>query len=293
MTWRASVAAGIFLLLLVSGILLMRRDAPTRFESTASNTVQEPLPLEAPPPPLARAELIEAAARAADAEARGVPAPPDLSQLAGRRFVLRLAFGCAGAAPAGDRAPLQARYDAESETLRATVTPEIWTDAPFVRAAAAGTAFEAAEGFWISRPWLRVAECPPPPASGPPPTADDPAPPPSGARTSEDSAPVTPVAAPPETLGIVELFEPGSRRAARRNGRPYELVARLSREALDRGHGLRLVLEGRLTPLSTERPIVCRNEDADRPPLCLIGAEIERVAVTDGRGEHVFAEWRD
>lgn len=292
MTWRASLAAAIFLLLLVSAILLMRRNEPPRIESAASNTAQESLPLETPPPPLGRAELIEASARAADAEARGVPAPPDLYQLAGRRFVLRLAFGCTVAAPASDPAPLQARYDAERETLRATVTPEVWTDAPFVRAAA-GAAFEAAEGFWISRPWTRVAGCPPPAASEPTRAAGDPAPPSSGGRAREDAAATTPVAAPPETLGIVELFEPGSRRAARRNGRPYELVARLSREELDRGRGLRLVLEGRLAPLSARRPIVCRSEDADRPPLCLIGAEIERVAVTDGLGEHVFAEWRD
>jgi hypothetical protein len=299
MTWRALVAAGIFLALVVAGILLIRRDEAAPSQAEIRPQTQPPSSLTTPLPPLSRAELIDAAARAADAAARGVAAPPDLDQLTGRRFVLKIAFGCTGRDRAGRAGmSLSWSYDAQAETLRVAVTPQVWTEAAPVRALAQGVEFEAAEGFWISRPWVRTADCPP----STQPQATTPSPPSSeGAEkthaplgTSQPGFVALP-AAPPggETLGIVELFEPGSPRAERRNGRAFELVSKVAPGEVDLGRGLRLVLEGRLAPLSQGGPVACLAQHADAPPLCLIAAEIERVAVADGSGQRLLAEWTD
>jgi hypothetical protein len=244
-----------------------------------------------PTPPLARADLIEAAARAADSTARGVPAPPDLRALAGRRFMMKIPFGCGGTVQAGSA--FEWRYDADNQNLRASITPQAFTASALVGDLARGQAIEAAEGFWISRPWLRVGDCPS--ASSPPMPGTG-----EGAQVSVPESPSVaspdPVSSQPsarETLGIVELFEPGSRRAARRNGRPYELVARIGPGEIDLASGLRLVLEGRLASTANEAPIACRSGGFERPPTCLIAAEFERVAVTDGSGQRVLAEWEE
>jgi hypothetical protein len=94
-----------------------------------------------------------------------------------------------------------------------------------------------------------------------------------------------------ETLALAELFEPGSRRAARRNGRPYELVARVAPGEIDLPSGFRLIVGGRLQPLSEGGPMACRVLDIYRPPLCFIAAQFDRVAITDGSGRRILAEW--
>lgn len=291
MNWRALLAAGIFLGLLVAAVLMVRREEPLEVETASSSPAQEPPPLSAPQPPLTRADLIDAAGRAADAHARGVPPPPDVHALAGRRFTMRIPFGCAGPGSTESQASLSWTYDSEQETLRATVTPEVWTETNLVQSVASGVPFEAAEGFWISKPWIRTGECPRSPSR--PIEADAEESPMPGPPVGEAVATEAPDPAPPETLAIVELFEPGSRRAARRNGRPYEVTAKIAPGDLDLGGGLRLVIEGRLAPLAGGGSIACRSEDADRPPLCLILTEIERVAVTDASGERVLGQWTD
>ena len=293
MTWRALVAAGVFLALIVAGMLLLRREDQPRVEPVPPRLPGKAPPLVVPPPPLARAELIDAAARAADAEARGVPVPPDVHQLAGRRFVLALPFGCRGPAPERAGAPFGYRYDAEAETLRVVVTPQVWTDAEFVRAIVGAVQFEAAEGFWITRPWIKVDACPR--AAG---RSADGAP--SDTATPAESAEEPPAAADeterqtaPGTLGIVELFAPGSRRSSRRGGRSYELVERVSPGEIDLASGLRFVVEGRLERLANGSPIGCWSASPDRQPLCLIAARVDRFAVTDASGRNVLSEWRD
>ncbi|MDT9599102.1 hypothetical protein [Sphingosinicella rhizophila] len=268
------------------------RDVPVRPQSPAERPV-----VAVPPPPLNRAGLIDAAARAADAHARGVPSPPDIGGLVGRRFTLKLPFGCSGPASEDQEMPFRWRYDVEQETLRASVTPEVWTKATFLKSIVAAKPFEAAEGFWIARPWIRIGDCPAQPQVPPeqPPTeAPETAAPPreSGGEREMPAETLAPVRR--ETLGIVELFEPGSRRAARRNGSPYELVTKIAPNQIDLSRGLRLVIEGRLAPLAGPQPIACQaREGEDRPPLCLIGVNVDRVAITGASGQRVLAEWAD
>lgn len=183
--------------------------------------------------------------------------------------------------------------------MRVWVTPNVWTDAAPVRAAAEGLEYEAAEGFWIERPWLRSGDCPVSPQ--PSESIDLAAEPVEGNQsgpevtTNEAGPAADPTASPPvaarKTLALVELFEPGSRRAARRNGRPYTIVTKLAPGEIDLSKGLRVVVTGRLAPLRQGAPVACNGTLIDERPLCLIGTEIDRVAITDASGQRVLGEW--
>lgn len=302
MNWRALLAGGVFIALLIAAVLIARRNEPVvevvppAARQPARQPVQ-PVPTS-PASPLDRADLIDAAARAADAHARGAGTAPEDSDLVGRRFTIRLPFGCTGPAEANSEAPLGWTYDPAEETLRVWVTPRVWTDATPVRAAAEGIEFEAAEGFWIQRPWLRSGDCPAlpqrigvtAPAAGSADGEETSAPANEGPATAVDATEdaIAPIR---ETLALVELFEPGSRRAARRNGRPYTVVTKLAPDEVDLSKGLRVVVSGQLTRLGRNAPIACSGTLIDERPLCVIGAEIDRVAITDASGRRVLGEW--
>ena len=294
-SWPAWVAAGIFVAIIVVAILIVRRGEPPPDEASPS-VPEKTAAVPAPAPALTRADLIEAAARAADAFALGRPPPAENSELVGRRFTLRLPFGCSGPTSDDGEASASWSYDPEEETLRARVRSEVWTDADFMRAIAGGAEFEAAEGFWISRPWIRVGDCPRRSTESAERETADPgeaSPPPEEPERSRDDAGNPETAPARETLGLVELFEPGSRRAARRNGRPYEMVRKAAPGEIDLDRGLRLVVEGRLAALVHDQPIACRAARPEERPLCLVGARLDRVAITDASGRQVLAEWVD
>jgi hypothetical protein len=130
---------------------------------------------------------------------------------------------------------------------------------------------EAVEGFWIPRPWQNGDRCP--------------------ARTADplQAEPPTPS---PQTVGLATVFGPNSSRLNRRGERPYELTLPVS-DAARPTQGLQLVLEGRLTALPDGRLIACRSASPDQRPVCLIGAQIDRVAVRDPASQRSLGEWRD
>lgn len=303
MNWRALLAGGVFVALLIAAVLIARPKEPIVEEVPPPTRlpVQPVKPVTtAPTPPLDRADLIDAAARAADAHSRGAGIAPKDSDLVGRRFTLRLPFGCTGPAEGNSEVPLRWTYDPAEETLRVWVTPRVWTDAAPVRAAAEGIEFEAAEGFWIQRPWLRSGDCPAPPQRTGVTVADAGAGADEGQETTAPSTKVatinvdgtqTATAPTRETLALVELFEPGSSRAARRNGRPYTVVTKLAQDEIDLSKGLRVVISGQLAGLRQGAPIACSGTLIDERPLCLIGAEIDRVAITDSSGRRILGEW--
>ena len=78
--------------------------------------------------------------------------------LDGRRFAVRLRFGCGG--PAGEASSDALRWRVKSdESLEITATPDLSLDAPELAGAVTQTV-EAVEGFWIPRPWLLSDACP-------------------------------------------------------------------------------------------------------------------------------------
>lgn len=300
MNLRALLAGGVFVALLILAVLIARPSEP---EEVVAVPVAEPASpaIATPAPPLTRADLIDAAARAADAHARGVPMAAEDGEIAGRRFTLRLPFGCAGPTAADSQAPMRWSYEPEKQILRVSVAPNVWTDAGPVRDAAKGTDYEAAEGFWIERPWLRTGDCPvlPQPtivASATSETVEGnqvvTATGSEAEQVAEDApAPAPQLAEAQETLALVELFKPGSRRAARRNGKPYTVVAKLAPSEIDLTLGLRVVVTGRVVPFGSGAAIACSGTGVDERPLCLISAEFDRVAITDASGQRILGEW--
>lgn len=234
-------------------------------ERPAPPAAAEPSAAVAPPAPpaLGRAEILAAAGAAAAAYAAGEPYPSAAAALAGRRFVLRLPFGCYGPAPDAGAGYV---FDAEKGTLKLTVRPQVWTDAPWVRELVGAPEAEAIDGFWIRRPWMTAEACP---AVGGAP----------GAATA------------PETVGLVRVFEPGASRLARRGGRPYEVTEKAEDGAPPGQGGFRLVLEGRVMEPASGQPVRCRGDGPDVRPVCLLLVDFDRVAMEDARGRQL-AEWR-
>lgn len=222
-----------------------------------------PVPPSAPPV-LGRAELLAAVAATASAVAAGDPPPAAASALAGRRFALRLPFGCFGPAP---DATAGYAYDAGKQVLKLTARPEPWTEAPWARALVGTPQTEAIEGFWIRRPWMTGEACP-------------------------AAAPSPMIAPAPETVGLAQVFEEGGSRLQRRAGRPYEATEKLEIAPPPGQGGFRLALEGRVAAPADGGPIRCRAGHPDTPPLCLVRVDIDRVAFEDAAGRQ-FAEWRN
>lgn len=262
----------------VTPALLLLACGPKEAAPPAPPPKIEPPPAEAPkivppPPVLGRADLLAAAATAASAYASGVVAE-GADPLAGRSFVIRTPFGCTPEAkPAPGLAGRALRAKGRSAEL--SLTPADWTGSPLVAAAVEAKAWDAVEGYWIDRPWLRSEACPPNAAQ-----ATDP----------NEEAP----ASSPQTLGVAAVFEPDGSRFGRRNGRAYSFTVRAEGQAPPAmpAKGYRLVLEGRFAAFPDGRSIHCRAETPDQRPLCIAAAQLDRVAFEDGDTGGVISEWR-
>lgn len=255
-----------FLLLAASALTLggcSRRDEPVAPPPAAAAPPAPPPAAPRPPAPIGRAELLQAAAQAAEAYAGRGPYPATLAALGGRPFRLRLPFGCFGPS---EKAPLAYSYDEAGGVLRLAARPEVWTGAPLGALGAEGQPAEAVEGFWIRRPWLTLDSCPPRPAA----------------------TPGVPPA--PETVALVQVFGPGDSRLRRRNGQAYELTRKAELDPAWLA-GFRFVLEGRIAEAGG-RPVRCRSDHPDQRPVCLIRVEIDRAAFETASGE-VLGDWRN
>lgn len=265
-TTRNILAAGVIAVALAAGGYLVGRgsvDIPPPPPPEAPVRPQMPEPAAVPDVLLQRADLIRLASGAADAAAGG-PAVSD--QMAGRRFVIRIPFGCAGPSE-NSETPLGWSYDAEEQRLRVRVTPQQWIEMPWVAGRLEGREVESVEGFWMPRPWTRSEACPAePPAE-------------SGQRSS--------------SLGIAQFFGPESSRVGQRRGRALQTVERLSPDELRPGAGFHLLLEGRIAQIpGGGSTVLCHATGAYDRPTCLIAAEFDRVAIENPATQRVLAQWQ-
>lgn len=224
-----------------------------------------------PPPPLGRSELLAALDAARSAYAAGQPAPDQ--GLAGRRFSIREAFGCAGAFawPEEDGVAHWA-WGPRQETIEISLTPADWTSELIVGDDA--LRWEAAEGFWLTHPWLRTGDCPAAHEGGAaPPIAKTPKPPPR------------------RTDGLAAVFERGGSRVGRRAGKAFSVTIRDGAELGPPAAGYRLVIEGRLSAFASGRAIRCRAPGPHERPLCVAAATVDRVAIESADGK-LLNEWR-
>jgi hypothetical protein len=251
-----------------------QRDEPLTDPLYGRAPAAAPAVAVAPPPVLDRAALLLAMDREASVYAAG-KSDYDAS-IVGRRFVIRQAFGCSGAGTAasemsGDGAAFWGWAD-EGRSLRLSLTPADWKDSSFF--ADGAEAWEAVEGFWLPRPWLRTGGCP-------------------------DHAQVSQLAngsisSSPQTAGLASVYDKGGSRLVRRNGRAYAFTLRgqADRPPAAPLDGFTLVLEGRMAAFVDGRAIRCRASSPDQRPVCIGAVQLDRVAFETAEGQTV-SEWRD
>ena len=263
--------------------------------SVTNDSTNEVLPLPKLPiaePPMDRAALLQAVAKAASAAALGQDSAAAPRGLDGKRVEVRIRFGCAptvqakagaGAKPTPKKGPFNVRFNSEDRTLRIRAAPDLTLDDPEV-ASLAGETVEAVEGFWMYRPWLLTAACPARPQE----------PQPAGeAGDASEPAASEPAAARPSgrRVGLAEFYTHTDARTARRDGRAYEATKVLAEGQLPSPQGYDLVLSGRLRPAPGGRVITCRVESVDSPPDCIVSAQFDRVRIERPDTKDIVAEW--
>ena len=256
--------------------------APTAEENITNEVVQPP-PLPVVEPPIDRERLLTSVARAASAYAAGADNSEADRALDGRRFEVRLRFGC-GRGTTGDDVSGWT-VDESSKTLRLKAVPDLSFDDPLVRSLAGREGVEAVEGFWLKRPWLLTAACPAPKASeAKVPLQRDP----SANPAIEEEMQIAPRA---PRVGIAQFFTATDSRTGRRSDRPYESVKPLEEGGELGAAGFNLILSGRLTAGPAGRVIACGSASIDSWPDCIIFADIDQVRMERPETRKVIAEW--
>ena len=237
---------------------------------------------------LGRADIIRLANEAADAASGG---PAIVDSLDGRRFAIRIPIGCGGPAQGGSTGP--ASYAVDDGVLRITIQPQDWTALPWVKSETSRRQLVAAEGFWIPRPWTRSETCPAPTAV---PAAIDPETEPTDPKTT--ASPIDQVvAAPPPVaasgLGIAVLFDSESSRVGQRQGRALKATIPIDPADPDAAKGLTMVLTGRVArwPGGTDTVLCNAARPYDRP-ACLVGAELDSIAIENSRTGARLSDWQ-
>ncbi|MGH7028048.1 hypothetical protein [Brevundimonas sp.] len=268
---------------IAAALLLVQCDRPDAIETPEAPSVAAPAPtpektvVVVPPAQraaLSRSDILVAAEAAASAYASGQPQAGE--GLVGRRFSVRLPFGCGGpvALDALGSADGLARWSWSKDHLaaRLSMTPADWTASPLIASIGAEAAWEAVEGFWLSRPWMTTDACPQ--------VASDPL------ATSENRVS-------PQTVGLAAVFERGGSRIGRRSGRAYAFTRRFEagQAPAPPVDGYRLRLEGRVGAFPGGRAVRCHADGPDQRPTCVLAVVLDRVAYEDVAGG-LLSEWR-
>lgn len=244
------------------------------------------------PPLLDRAALLAEMDQAASNFASG---SQELNAtLAGRRFKVRQPMGCGALITEGAVLPGVASLTGGERAgdLRLTLNALDWTDEMVGGAGLHG--WEAAEGFWLSWPWLRTETCPRAPVTSAAPVASN-----GGSETTQEASEGAAAAALPavtpskQTAALVAVFEVDSSRLSRRMGRAYEYILRGQGDApaVRDADGYSVVFEGRLAAFNGGHSIRCQAPVVDQRPVCAVAVHLERVAFETATGQ-LLAEWR-
>ena len=239
----------------------------TETPADGENNIAEVLPL--PAPAMDRAAFLAAVARAASAHTAGTDDASSQSELDGRRFAIRMRFGCAGPAVSGSGEPLRWSVSKDKASFEVRATPDLSLDSePFE--GSLGETIEAVEGFWLARPWLMSDACP--------------------AQRAGVSA-TTATAG--KLVGIAQYFTSEDSRVGQRSGRSYVSVEKIASEGELPKSGLVLLLEGRLRTWPGGKVIRCWGAGSASPPQCVAAARLDRAAFERPEDGSVLAEWRN
>ncbi|HVL78567.1 MAG TPA: hypothetical protein VM346_04690 [Sphingomicrobium sp.] len=263
--------------LAAAALLLSCRPADTGDSANVvtNNQSAETPALPIAEPPIDRETLLIAAMRAASAQATGRDDSEAQRLLEGKRFEVRVRFGCRPDDQEGQA--FAVRFDEQRRTLRLSAAPDLTAEEPLT-ARIAGEEVATVEGFWLRRPWLLAAACPAAPAQPegdePPAEATEPREPPAYAR-----------------IGIAQFFREGDARTFQRRQRPYESTKTLAEGENPSAEGYNLVLSGRLRRLPNRRVISCAAASFDGPPDCIISVVFDRVWFERPDSRDIIAQW--
>lgn len=268
----------------VSGVIALgacRADQPR--EAADDNRMLDERPAKPLPvieSPYNRARMLLTVVRAASAHAAGQDDAGVQRMLDGKQFEVRLRFGCDGQGPVGDHGW---SVDADGRTLRLRAVPTLSWEDEVVRNVAMGNV-EAAEGFWLNRPWLLQAACP----------ADRQA----TRLSSEGGSSGESDAEEPERkansnprVGIAQFFGAEDSRTRQRLGKAFEAVIQRDGAQELGSDGFDLIVSGRLRAREDGRVILCSGDDPDQPPDCIVSAAIDGVRIENPADRAVLAEW--
>jgi hypothetical protein len=262
------------------------RDQPGEETATLNNIVQQSPSVPVVEAPLDRQALLLAAMRAASDFAAGADDSAEQRRLAGKRFELRLRFGCGGPGAAGDNRGW--RFEDERRTMRLKVAPDISGDDP-VAAAIAGDAFETVEGFWLRRPWLLTAACPVAPAAAEQDKTESPVKPKPESGTDAEAEPAAAFMG--RRVGIAQFFSEFDSRTARRRNRAYQSTSVLAADEQPSPMGYDFVLSGRLRALPDRRAVACVSDGPQVPPSCIVSVHVDRAWIERADNRKLIAEW--
>jgi hypothetical protein len=226
--------------------------------------IAEVLPL--PAPAMDRGAFLAAVTQAASAHTAGTDDAGSQSELDGRRFAIRLRFGCGGPATSGSSEPLRWSVSKDKASFEVRATPDLSLDSePFE--GSLGETIEAVEGFWLARPWLLSDACP-------------------AQRAGVQASMATPL------VGIAQYFTSEDSRVGQRSGRSYISVEKITSEGKLPKSGLVLLLEGRLRTWPGGKVIRCWGAGSADPPQCVAAARLDRASFELPDDGTVLAEWR-
>lgn len=266
-----------------------------------------------------REKLIMDILHAASAAALGSDDAEEQRALDGKKFEVKIRLGCSG--PVEQDAKTGWNFDSESRTLRLRAAPTISMEDPMVAEIAVEDA-EAAEGFWLERPWILTSACPKeprpnavdlgvltsasgvttsiaslarnaPPASSGAARIDDQSRPPEraapGLSTDRNATP----AVQPRTVrfGLVQFYTDADARTHRLSRRPLEAVETLKPGEAPGEEGFDLVLAGRLRAVPGGKVISCTVHSAQQPPDCLVSVHFDQIRMERPGTAGAVATW--
>ncbi|MCP5411364.1 MAG: hypothetical protein H6924_04410 [Alphaproteobacteria bacterium] len=249
------------------------RRRPHRHRKSRARRPRPPGGAHAAMPPLDRRALIDGARASGAALAATGELPPPDAALGGRKFAIRIPFGCNGLQIGASPSQASLSYDADNKSMTLSAQPNVWTQLSLVQGLPNLDDIDAVEGFWIPRPWSYSDSCPP---------------------RVEYPAVVTPTPPTAQTLGLARFFGKGDSRVLQHADHPFTFTRKLPDGDLSAlNHGYILLLSGRIGSYQDGRALHCWMEASDHHPICLYSVIFDHIAFEDASTGETLAEWNE